>query len=237
MKGNSPGMLAPRDIAWAFGGNLGIQAFNYAVRMGYLRKNVRCGPEGCSAVYDVGSRSNEVGQIAEAWKAIMDASIEKPKYPLGILQDLFDARLDPGELRLFSPWGPRYRKKSPVVEKTDPELRTLAEIGDALRRFIGCGYSSLFILMPADVYGTEINGLRKTFVDDYFRYLGDEAASLLDGAARLEIKPWSAIREENGRLYSEMQREVDADFDSLVGGEYGRALKTSGFLSKNSTGL
>ena len=192
-----------------FGGCEGKQISEWIVKQGFGRKTFTT-----RYVFD---SPQIVADIANAWRYIKEKSIEKPVKPDEILQQLTTSRLKTEKLRLFSPWGPRYNslyspvnRTSPLVQKTDPEMDTLREIKTILAEFRARGYVVDFLLMPADVYGTEINRLPRQFVGDYFESLEDAARKEIPD---LTLKPWSSIREENSSRYEELKAAIERNFD------------------------
>ena len=176
------------------------------------------------------SYSNMYRALAEngnVWKKIKKMEVEKPKCPDGIVKKMAYSVATQESLWLFSPWGPRYKKKTPVIKNNDPEIYTLKQLKRVFDIFKEGVSSVNLLVMPADVYGTDINGLPEQFVREYFAYLEDAARECFDGAG-LIVKPWSMIREENGNRYSELKSWVDEDFDWwIAGNEYRTALKTA----------
>ena len=138
------------------------------------------------------------------------------------------ARLQEGALQIFSPWGPRYKKTAAKIEPSDPEIGTLREIKLAFEAFAGRNYQIRFLLMPADTYGIDINGLNSGFVREYFKWLEDAAYSELAKVAAVEVKPWSRIIEHSKYAYEELKREIRDDFFTRVGDrQYERAVMTA----------
>ncbi|MBI3412556.1 MAG: hypothetical protein HY051_00555 [Candidatus Aenigmarchaeota archaeon] len=148
---------------------------------------------------------------------------------------MIEAKLKPAKLRLFSPWGPRYNKKTSEIRGFDPEIGTLLEMRLTLEQLEGLRYPTELFLMPADVYGTEINNLSPQFVKEYFMQLSCAATSILGEMTELTIKPWSEIRDENYELYRVGCSLATSDFSSLVkAGELERAVRiTQNFGAKN----
>lgn len=219
-------VFTPKDACVLFDGGEGRQLLDWLTNNGYGERE----KDGLGYRYNFGSL--QIGDVAAAWEYIKTRRIEKPVKPDKILEQLAVARLKPEKLRLFSPWGPRYRKTSPKIESSDPEMAVLRELKDALEEFQLRGFSPDFLLMPADAYGTEINGLSRIFVSDYFRYLEDAASGVLGESCSLDFSPWSAIREDKKARYDELRKELDQDFDLWVNeSEYRNAVKTTGFFS------
>ncbi len=233
-------VFMPADATALFGGNEGKQVLSYITRQGYGNREYLADgiwiPEPKGTVtgsrYNVESISMQLGEIAGAWKYVKERSMQPPEKPDKVLEQLSMARLKPEPLRLFSPWGPRYKKASPRIEKGDPELMTLDEIKEIFAVFGENGYDIDFLLMPADTYGTEINSLPAGFVSEYFKWLEECACTEL---GNVTVKPWSVIREEQRSLYDKLRAEIDKNFSEFVGdGEYRRAVNVAKRFSPKS---
>lgn len=185
--------------------------------------------------YDVKGRSALIAQVATAWKYLKALSIETPERPDKILEQLVDARLRAKELRLFSPWGPRYSSTSAQIKRGDLEIRTLKELSVIIEQLTVLGYTIDFLLMPADVYGTEINRLPQQFVQDYFTYLQEIATRMLSGKVKLTVKPWSTIRANNANRYAVLQRDFTQNFPATVkAGEFEKAVRVATIFSPDN---
>ena len=160
----------------------------------------------------------EVDAVAAIWNYIKDVSIERPVKSDKILEKLACAAFNQTPVRLFSPWGPRYKNPSPRIQESDPEVNTLLEMKAVVDEFQSRGVKTNILIMPADVYGTEINGLPADFVYSYFSYLEDMARGKL---GNVDIKSWSSIRRENWEMYEKvtlnpdesLERELERVFD------------------------
>lgn len=140
---------------------------------------------------------------------------------------LFNARQESKPVQFFSPRGPRYKNKDSLIRTGDPEMQTLQDIGEIFRTLSEEGFQVRFLLMPADLYGTAINGLSPVFVKDYFQSLEERAQEKLSVASEVLVRPWSQIRERSW-LYESLQEEVTEDFSKFVSAtEYNSALKTA----------
>lgn len=172
--------------------------------------------------YNLEGICSAVCSLADIWKYIKERSIQPPEKPDKILEQLARARLMPEKVRLFSPWGPRYNRRSPRIAETDPEIATLREIRGILDRCRESGYSIDLLLMLADVYGTEINSLSPDFVREYCRWLEERAYKEV---GEVKVKLWSAIRDEQRRRYDSLSRAIDQNFNEWIKkGEYQNAV-------------
>ncbi|MBI4168042.1 MAG: hypothetical protein HY515_03735 [Candidatus Aenigmarchaeota archaeon] len=238
--------FTPQDAVELFGGNEGRQVIDYITKQGCGRREYLVGntwqPEPTGKIagqrYNFGEDGKlpeNVLAVAETWKYVKRNGVESPERPDKVLEQLTDARLKSQQLRLFSPWGPRYKKGSPKIKPSDPEIKTLEEVRDVLSMLNGVGYFTEYLLMPADVYGTEINNLSSQFVKEYFAQLSGAATAIFGGMTRLTIKPWSEIRDENYELYKMWFSLAALDFSNLVkAGELEKAVRVAqNFSAKN----
>jgi len=175
--------------------------------------------------YNLETTLSAVKCIADIWKYIKNKSIQTPVKSDKILEQLANARLKSENLRVFSPWGPRYNRNTPKIEENDPEIATLREIRAIFDRFSESDYKINYLLMPADVYGTEVNSFPKEFVRDYFKWLKEWAYKEV---REVEVKLWSTIREEQRKRYDELSSEIDQNFSKWVNVfEYKDAIKAA----------
>ena len=237
-------VFTPREANELFGGNEGKQVLAYITRQGYGSREYQADgvwlPEPRGKVrglrYNVDAVFPEVECVAGIWKYIKDNSIQTPERPDNILEQLATARLKPEILRLFSPWGPRYNRDTPRIENRDPETSTLREMQSVFERFGDRGFDIDLLLMPADTYGTEINGLSEGFVKEYFSWLEEWAYKEL-GESRATVKPWSAIREEQRDLYDRLRTEISQNlFDLIEEDEYRKAAKVAKIFNPEKAG-
>ncbi len=115
-------------------------------------------------------------------------------------------------------------------------MRTLQELGEIFGVLSGEGFQVRFLLMPADIYGTEINGLSQAFVNDYFQSLEERAREKLSATSNVIVQPWSEIRGRDWWWYDSLQQAVTENFSGFVStAEYNSALKTArAFNPENS---
>lgn len=202
------------------------------VRSGICLKEYKVGdvwtrqPEGIvtDVRYDVSRVDQELQDIGGIFRYIEKLSIESPENADKVRERIFLTRFNNSELILFSPWGSKYSNKDDL----EAETITLQEIRDRLRRFRETNYKTNFLLMPADLYGTEINRLSESKVTEYFKRLSELAFMTFDDITSLTIKAWSQIREENDLKYQELKRQFDEGFDERIKkGLYERALSSA----------
>jgi hypothetical protein len=132
------------------------------------------------------------------------------------------------QIPFFSPWGPRYKKNSPLIKEDDLEVKTLEEIRLLFDGIKSKGYSVDFLLMPADFYGTNINNLSPPFVREYFACLRTFAKERLDDVCTLSVRPWSAFRVEYVTEYETLRQEIEKNPNDYFSDEqFEEALKTA----------
>jgi hypothetical protein len=229
-------IITPKEAIGLFGGNEGKQTMDYIVGQGYGDREYYVDgewlPEPKGQVR--GSRYStrpEVDDIAKTWRYIKEQSSQTPEKPDKILQQLAVARLKPEKLQLFTPWGPRYSKNRANILESDPETATLRELREIADQFEEGGFCLEYLLMPADVYGIEINGLPEQFVKDYFTYLEDVAQREL---GKITVKPWSEIRAESP--YENLRKDVEENFFNWVKqGEYENAVQVARIMNPDDS--
>ena len=218
-------VFTSREANKLFGGNEGDQLLSYVMRQGFGNKeyfvegNWISRPEGKirGSRYIFPSDFSKIQNIANIWNWIKEKSIQTPTYTDKVLQQLSDSLLMSQRLCFFSPWGPRYNNNSPIIKEYDSEIMTLRELKTILQTFREKGYTPDLLLMPADAYGTEINGLSETFVDDYFKSLEEWTHKEL-GETKVRVVRWSHVRDEQRELYDTLCQRVDQAFDEYING-------------------
>ena len=147
---------------------------------------------------------------------------QKPVRFDDIVDKLALCRIGESELCFFSPWGPRYKIKTTEIDKSSPEMATLIEVKEILEGFIGYGFKIRFLVMPADTYGTDINGLSESFVSGYFNSLRNVIQGIMnplteEGRLNISFVPWSMIKEENLEEYSRIKADIsEMPIDNLM---------------------
>lgn len=163
--------------------------------------------------------------VASIWNLIKMQSTNGPVKPDKILEQLIDARIKGTQLTLFSPWGPRYKTTRTSILDSDPEVKTLTEVSDFLKRLNNSGFSVRYVLMPADLYATEVNSLAASSVMPYFSNVASAAREIQGGICELAVTPWSEIRSANLEKYESLRTSLDSDFSrSIRSGELRKAL-------------
>ncbi len=215
-------IFTKREARDLFCGGEGTQVFDQLARKGLIERDL--------AGYYVqrdGIRDS-IESSARTWRYIKQRSLQRPNKPDKILERLVETRVNRRPLILFSPWGPRYGTRRSEITEDDPELKTLREVSCVIQFFNGEGYEIEYLLMPADAYGTEVNGLPKTFVSDYFKWLKQAAEKIIGVNCRLIVKPWSEIRMENKDSYEKLAAETGGNLSQkMPEGEYKRSVEVA----------
>jgi len=224
-------VLLPSQINEMFGDRNGIQLVDRLVKLGVCSKEYKVDdswlkePAGrVTAVrYDVSAIRASLQDVAEMLKYLKYQAIQAPVYAEKIRERLLLSRTNDNELIVFSPWGPKYSGEMDLI----PETKTLEEVRERLK-FAQNKLKTRYLLMPADLYGTEINRLSESAVKGYFERLSQLTYQILGETTSVSIKPWSEIRSENYSRYEELLRKFTAEFDSQVGeDEYRKAIRIS----------
>jgi hypothetical protein len=147
---------------------------------------------------------------------------QKPVRFDDIVDKLALCRIGESELCFFSPWGPRYKIKTTEIGESSPEIATLREVKEILEGFIRYGFEIRFLVMPADTYGTDINGLSESFVNGYFNALSNVIQGIMrpltgEGKLNISFVPWSRIKGENLEEYSWIKANIsEMPIDNLI---------------------
>ena len=125
-----------------------------------------------------------------AWEATKPLLVENPVYCGDILSRLA-ASSKAKPLTLFVPWG--VRPEGAFGSKEIEALDTITNYRTLLSKF---SIPSTVLLMPADVYATEVNNYRNDVANRYFSTIAREAEK-----RNFQVSPWSEIRRANRRMY------------------------------------
>ena len=147
---------------------------------------------------------------------------QKPVRFDDIVDKLALCRIEGSELCFFSPWGPRYKIKTTEIDESSSEIATLREIMGILEGLISYGFKIRLLVMPADTYGTDINGLSESFVNGYFNALSNAIQGIMmplagEGKLTIDFIPWSRIKGENLEEYSRIKASIsEMPIDKLM---------------------
>jgi len=175
-------------------------------------------PEGSRVVFPSVEQFRIAKDAYFAWNDIATRQTFPPELPDTILERLFQSRITAAPLILFVPWGVR-----PAGTLGESEIEALGILerfnNDLQKRNI----NTAVLIMPADVYATEVNNqVDATYADAYFQSVNSQASQ--KGFA---VKPWSSIRQDNQEEYSRLRSELNPS-SILPAGVLERALKAAG---------
>jgi hypothetical protein len=178
---------------------------------GEWTRSINAKPDECRLTYSF-KAFQEGERLLAAWSMIETLSVDKPVRKDDIVDRLtsrFYYGTDvPNKIPIcfFVPWGTR------TLGKMGPESMVLDTLSDLSAALSDLDMPNRVMLMPADLYATEVNGLPKGIVQDYISMLTPLAEK-----RGIMVKPWSKIRKENKEMYCELAREItDPKIDELV---------------------
>lgn len=165
----------------------------------------------------LGAKGDEITNLLEAFyltknpSELLDLTPEKFKTlvkPDEIVRRLQQAKFTKIPLTLFVPWGVRPRG----------EIRLEANLLDRLESVKNLlnqrGIPSQILVMPADIYATEIN--QQVNPDQAMNYFDRISQMVLK--VGFEVKPWSEIRAENIEMYIQRKAELtEEEIKRIVG--------------------
>lgn len=175
-------------------------------------------PEGSRVVFPSVEQYGIAKDTYFAWRDIAPQQTVSPEFPDTILERLFQARLTTKTLIFFVPWGVR-----PVGVFGQTEMEALEILKRFNDNFQSRNINTTVLIMPADLYATEVNNqVDTTYVDTYFQIVATQASQ-----KGFTVKPWSAIRQENQEEYDKLRSELNPR-TILPSGVLERALKAAG---------
>lgn len=139
--------------------------------------------------------SSQPEPVQSCWKLINQSSVEKPLYRTDIVNRLNAAYTTNSPLYLFTPWG-----MNPTAEFSQKEKTGLTILSQWQRSFDINQIPTQVILMPADLYATEVNQSQTNY-QNYLLRLTGKATNL-----GFNVIPWSTIRQENISTYQAKKR-------------------------------
>lgn len=169
----------------------GNAAYEYFVDNEWRPGPPQSKPEGKRIVFNDVDTFRAARDTYFAWSATDNMKAYHPVYPNTVIRRMYESRLSGIPLPLFIPWGFRTTGEP---NKEFFVLDRILQFTDTLLR--PRGIRSEVIIMPADLYATEINGIDPNLVNTYFEFVASEAR--LRG---FKVAPWSKIREENQAQY------------------------------------
>lgn len=131
---------------------------------------------------------------------------EKPVFPEKIIERFYLSAYSDKPLTIFIPWG--FRPNGSFGYK---ELLAMDNIDEALFIISQRKITPKVILMPADIYATEVNGLPKETVNKYFLSVEQEGKN-----RGYQILPWSQIRNDNLQRYKSLNKQYTVEEISQI---------------------
>lgn len=164
-------------------------------------------PDGTRVVFGDISDFRAAKDVYFVWQDIICQKAYDPALPEKIVSRLLEARKTEEDLVLFVPWGVR-PAGTPRYEKT--VMDKIANFQKGLKQR---NINAAVLIMPADVYATEINSISPSLADPYFTFIANLALTM-----GFKVKPWSEIRQENQKYYDGRAKELDYKaIEKLVG--------------------
>lgn len=155
-------------------------------------------PEGKRIIFKDINSFRAVRDVYFAWQDIEKLRVHDPVKPEEIIKRLFNSRKTGNQLTLFTPWGVGLKENLKVAELVLDRIRLISNLLSQRNLNINC------LLMPADLYATEINSIDSDLTTRYFEFVTKEA--VLRG---FKVKPWSEIRQENLERYRVLLSQLD----------------------------
>jgi len=173
--------------------------------------------------------------LYDIWIFLSQESVDPPVYPEKILTRVARARLTNSPLAIFTPWGPPYGLRQEITQEELCILKRFREVGNFFKKK---QIPFVWLIMGADLYGTEVNPERipQEVVDSYFANL-EEAVS--QASTEFTFKKWSQIRQENMQIYSRLSQQYDEEkiMGVLPKGVVDRAQATAQKMSGPETAM
>lgn len=178
--------------------DLGAQ-YEYLIAGSWREGNPTQKPDGKRVVFDL-DQFRAARDTYFAWENISKQKVDNPVKPEEIIKRIATARQSGAPLILFVPWGVKPEGK-PFLEKT-----VMDNIQSIQRLLNARGINTQVLLMPADLYATEINRLDAEKVKKYFGFIEEQAVQ-----RGFTVKPWSIIRTENIKQYMKRSKELSEE--------------------------
>lgn len=177
-------------------------------------------PEGSRIVFSDRAEFKVAVDAYLTWLGIKNKQVYPPVEPEKVIDRVIRARREQQTLLLFAPWGVR-----PSGDFGEPEQKVFDMLKEFKSRLLRNNIPAQVLLMPADLYATEINQIDPNQALRYFRSVTEEASE-----RGFEVKPWSKIREENVDYYQQRAKTLteEAIDEILRSGTIERALETAG---------
>jgi hypothetical protein len=162
-------------------------------------------PEAYQVVFDGLDQLSKARGCFSVWRAIEEIRKEKPVFPEKAFARLARARETDSPVTLFVPWGinPEWIETAEDINLNSPEAEVLGRIKAFQELLAANRIKSQVLLMPADLYATEVNNFDSSVANSYMewlKYLADKFG--------YETKPWSEIRQENQTEYDRLRQKI-----------------------------
>lgn len=166
-------------------------------------------PDGSRIVFPSIDQFRAARDTYFAWKDVEGQNGPfNPEFPDAIIARILKARSSQDPLTLFIPWGVR-----PIGNIGQNEIQVMDRLNTLRKIFERRRIDSKVLIMPADLYATEVNNQVDTkTAQNYFEQVSETAASY-----GFWVKPWSIIRSENIEMYLALR-------ETLTEREIGRLL-------------
>lgn len=157
-------------------------------------------PEGTRIVFPSIDQFRAARDSYFAWQDIENLKGPfNPEFPDVIIARLLKARATEEPLVLFVPWGVR-----PIGNLGQNEIRVMDRLQILKEILARKGINPDVLLMPADLYATEVNNqVNPDRAQAYFKQVTDTAISY-----NFRVKPWSIIRSENIEMYLSLRETL-----------------------------
>ena len=178
-------------------------AYQYKIDDQWTAEKPKQKPEGTRVVFDSAEQFRAAKDTYFAWQDIMDMKNDslKPEKTEEALRRFMQGRTG-DTLTLFVPWGVRIEGEMGKSEEF--VLDRIKEIKDKLQ---ARNIKTDVLLMPADLYATEVNS--QVSSDAASRYFA-EVREIAETKG-FTVKPWSEIRAENQSVYNERASQLSED--------------------------
>ncbi len=172
----------------------------YLINGKWVTGAVKSKPDEKRIVFNDVSQFRAARDVYFAWIEIQKLKQYKPELPVEIMSRLYSARVNQMPLVLFTPWG--FRSSGDF----GPERIVLGRLSDFEKMLAQKGIPTQSVIMPADLYASEINGIDSKEVEQYFSLIANEVQS-----RGFRCIPWSTIREESRIQYQKLKTELTED--------------------------
>jgi len=174
--------------------------FEYLLEGVWTTCNLGRKPEGKRTVFRDLESFRAAKDVYFAWQYFESLKSSNPVFPEKIITRLMKSHLLQEPLTIFIPWGVR-PEGEPKFE--DAIMDKIQNFANQLTSF---GISSQVLIMPADLYATEVNNIDQDLTDNYFSKISDKAIQ-----RGFKVKSWSEIRNTNYGDYQKLSSTLTGD--------------------------